>query len=115
MEIIGLISFKNFQVTLRGIYDPKMKSMIFVMLTISVADLGGGVRGSPPGRPNSFDFMQFSGKFSKIVCWRPPWQLAPPGEILDPSLHFDGDFSFFSTPANLNKHFLIFNPVTINA
>ena len=31
---------------------------------IALADLGGGVRThAPPGRPNSFDFMQFSGKF----------------------------------------------------
>ena len=31
----------------------------------ALADLGGGVRDArpPPGRPNSFDFMQFSGKF----------------------------------------------------
>ena len=40
-----------------------------------MADLGG-CRGRTlpptPGRPNSFDFMQFSGKFGKIVCWRPP-------------------------------------------
>ena len=32
----------------------------------------GGARGAPPGHPNSFDFMQFSGNFGKIVCWRPP-------------------------------------------
>ena len=37
----------------------------------------GGFRGGeglapPPGYPNSFDFIQFSGKFGKIVCWRPP-------------------------------------------
>ena len=33
-----------------------------------------------PGSPNSFNFMQFLGKFSKIVCWRPfpPGGLAPP-------------------------------------
>ena len=44
----------------------------------------------PPGGPNSFNFMQFLGKFGKIVCWRPP----PPGswrpllgEILDPPLY----------------------------
>ena len=23
-----------------------------------------------PGGPNSFNFMQFLGKFDKIVCWR---------------------------------------------
>ena len=46
-------------------------------------------RPPPPGGPNSFNFMQFLGKFGNIVCWRPP----PPeswrpllGEILDPPL-----------------------------
>ena len=45
---------------------------------LAVADIGA--RGAPPGHPNSFDFMQFSGKFGKIVCWRPPplGELAPP-------------------------------------
>ena len=46
----------------------------------------GGYRGAqgatppppPPGRPNSFDFMQFSGKFGKIVCWRSWGVGAPP-------------------------------------
>ena len=44
-----------------------------------VADLRGarGTR-APPGGPNSFNFMQFLGKFGKIVCWRPPGELAPP-------------------------------------
>ena len=47
----------------------------------------GGMRGAcPPRPPNSFDFIQFSGKFSKIVCWRPPGSWRPPGEILDPPL-----------------------------
>ena len=32
----------------------------------------------PPGGPNSFNFMQFLGKFGKIVCWHPPGELAPP-------------------------------------
>ena len=27
--------------------------------------------------PNSFNFMQFWGKFCKIVCWRPLLELAP--------------------------------------
>ena len=58
--------------------------------------ISGGFRGAqgahappPPGHPNSFDFMQFSGKCGKIVCWRPPPPRgvgAPPGEILDPPL-----------------------------
>ena len=33
----------------------------------------------PPWGPNSFNLMQFLGKFGKIVCWRPPpGELAPP-------------------------------------
>ena len=43
----------------------------------SVADLRGA-RGTPPPGPNSFNCMQFLGKFGKIVCWRPPGKLAPP-------------------------------------
>ena len=39
--------------------------------------LSGGSKGGardtrPPGGPNSFNFMQFSGNFGKMVCWRPP-------------------------------------------
>ena len=34
--------------------------------------------GCPPGGPNSFNFMQFLGKFGKIVCWHPPGELVPP-------------------------------------
>ena len=48
-----------------------------------LADFGGGGRARDarpsPGRPNSFDFMQFSGKFGKIVCWHPsPWGVGAP-------------------------------------
>ena len=28
--------------------------------------------------PNSFNFMQFLRNFGKIICWRPPGELAPP-------------------------------------
>ena len=31
-----------------------------------------------PEGPNSFNFMQFLGKYGKIVCWQPPGELAPP-------------------------------------
>ena len=46
--------------------------------------LSGGCKGGardarPPGVPNSFNFMQFSGTFGRMVCWRPPpGELAPP-------------------------------------
>ena len=45
-------------------------------------DSGGSKEGreghTPPRGPNSFNFMQFLGKFGKIICWRPPGELAPP-------------------------------------
>ena len=51
----------------------------------TVADLGNA-RDAPPG-PNSFNFMQFLGKFGKIVCWRPLEGWRPNlGEILDSPL-----------------------------
>ena len=38
-----------------------------------------GAQGTrPPRGQNSFNFMQFLGKFDKFVCWRPPGELAPP-------------------------------------
>ena len=39
---------------------------------------GGHEGRAPPGGPNSFNFMQFWGKYGKIVCWCPPGELAPP-------------------------------------
>ena len=44
----------------------------------SVVNLRGAQGMCTPWGPNSFDFMQFLGKFGKIVCWRPPGDLAPP-------------------------------------
>ena len=44
----------------------------------TVADLHSKILDAPPRGPNSFNFMQFLGKFGKIVCWRPPGELAPP-------------------------------------
>ena len=44
----------------------------------------GGFRGGaggacpPPGHPNSFDFMQFLGKFWQNRMLAPPRELAPP-------------------------------------
>ena len=36
-------------------------------------------KGAPPTAQNVLNFMQFFGKFGKIVCWRPsPGGLAPP-------------------------------------
>ena len=53
---------------------------------VPLADLGGawGTH-APPGRPNSFDFMQFSGKFGVFT---PPLEGSRPplGKILDPPL-----------------------------
>ena len=52
----------------------------------SLVNSGGGSRSSRG--PNSFNFMQFLGKFGKIVNWRPPpesWHRHL-GEILDPPL-----------------------------
>ena len=42
-----------------------------------MADLRG-TQGTCPRGPNSFNFMQFLEKFGKIICWRPPGELAPP-------------------------------------
>ena len=46
----------------------------------AVADLRGarGTLAPPPPGPNSFNFMQFLGKFGKIVCWRTPWGVGAP-------------------------------------
>ena len=40
----------------------------------------------PPATKIVIDFMQFFGKFNKIVSPGTPWGLAPPGKILDPPL-----------------------------
>ena len=47
---------------------------------LTIGGSRGGVRDArpPPGRPNSFNFMQFSGKFGVFT---PPWRVhAPPQE-----------------------------------
>ena len=51
------------------------------MFTSGGSKVGRKGRAIPPWGPNSFNFMQFLGKFGKIVCWRPLL-----GEILDPPL-----------------------------
>ena len=44
----------------------------------AVADLGGRARHAPPPTAqNVLNFMQFFTKFGKIICWRPPGELAP--------------------------------------
>ena len=55
-----------------------------VLLSNPVAD----PRGAPPTAKNFLNFMQFFGKFGKIICWRPhPRGLVPLLQgILDPPL-----------------------------
>ena len=64
--------------------------MVPKMVTRSVADLHSKILDARhlPGGPNSFNFMQFWGKFGKIVCWPLPSESWRPhlGEILDPPL-----------------------------
>ena len=49
----------------------------------------------PPVGSNSFNFMQFLGKFGKIMCWPlPPESWRPHlGEILDPLLTIHAGWS----------------------
>ena len=58
---------------------------------------------TPPPGPNSFNFMQFLGKFGKIKCWRPPPESWRPlhGEILDPPLQWEGYLCFQRLKAKL--------------
>ena len=41
-----------------------------------MADLYSKILEAPPD-PNSFNFMQFLGKFGKIICWHPPESWRP--------------------------------------
>ena len=75
------------------ILSSKERFLIFSCLSWSNISIGGSKggregRAPPPGGPNSFNFMQFLGKFGKIVCWRPPLGSWRPllREILDPPL-----------------------------
>ena len=63
---------------------------LFVQIPLAIVTIGGSRGGRegrtpPPGRPNSFDFMQFSGKFGVFT---PPLEGSRPplGKILDPPL-----------------------------
>ena len=79
----------------RGSYHPFIQPKMRVRCRISIVLLQtslylikggskGGARDAPPRGPNSFNFMQFLGKFGKIICWRPPGSWRPLlGEILD--------------------------------
>ena len=55
-----------------------MHSMLSMLTLSSGGSKGGTGDACPPGGPNSFNFMQFLGKFGKIVCWCPPGELVPP-------------------------------------
>ena len=63
--------------------------MVFSPFKVNVTYYIGGSKGGregcvpPPGGPNSFNFMQFFGKFGNFVCWCPLL-----GEILDPPLYY---------------------------
>ena len=89
------ITFPQLRLWAGGEYPP---------LNIPIGGSRGGAWGThaPPGRPNSFDFMQFSGKFGVFT---PPLEGSRPslGKILDPPL--------IPTPppwtdTNLCKHYL---------
>ena len=55
-------------------------SNIYYVGVFPVADLHSKILDAPPPPwgPNSFNFMQFLGKFGKIVCWRLPWRVGAP-------------------------------------
>ena len=87
------------------------KHVIFIHhmnLYKAVADLGGA-RGTPPRDPSSFNFMQFLGKFGKIVCWRPPGSWRPLlGEILDPPLQSAHDIKKMQRISSLTSSEMMF-------
>ena len=50
---------------------------MYVIFIIGASE--GSVRDTcSPRGPNSFNFMQFCGKFAKIVCWHPLWRVGAP-------------------------------------
>ena len=51
-----------------------------VLVMVLYMQMQWRIKGEGARDPNSFNFMQFLGKFGKIVCWRPPsaGELAPP-------------------------------------
>ena len=59
--------------------NPPSTSTIVVKMVCSGGSKGGHEGRAPPWGSEFFQFMQFSGKFGKIVCWHPPpGELAPP-------------------------------------
>ena len=75
-----------------------------------------GVRGTRPPGPNSFNFMQFLGKFGKIVCWRPLEIWSPHlREILDPPLakHVLGDTRPHAKLAGTFSHLLMMEEISV--
>ena len=68
------------------------------------------MRAPPPlGGPNSFNFMQFLGNFGKIVCWRPPGELAPPPRG-NPGSTTGNRTKHFSRQVLLTSRAMIFGP-----
>ena len=63
----------------------------------------GGSRGrrgcAPPWGPTFFNFMQFSGNFDKIICWRPP----PPGGVGAPLLGEILDLPLYNRIYRINR------------
>ena len=63
--------------------SPRKKRSQKDHVNIAVAYLRSKILDAPPSPrgPNSFNFMQFLGKFGKIVCWHPPesWHPQPRG------------------------------------
>ena len=58
---------------------PSLKVEWFSAYHKAVADLRGGYEGrAPPGAQILSISWNFLAKFGKIVCWRPPGELAPP-------------------------------------
>ena len=79
LQVMYYRVFRSFHKSDRSDISANVVDICHCVDIMSVADLRGarGMR-APPGGPNSFNFMQFLGKFGKIVCWRPPGDLAPP-------------------------------------
>ena len=70
-----MIIFWSFKIQIRLGSPGLLAKSTMVLMQCSGGSKGGGAW--PPLGPNSFNFMQFLGKFAKIVCWRPPGELAP--------------------------------------